>query len=87
MLDLPPRDGELRIVLAENERGVMLGDVLRTQPEVSSLIMAIGPEGGWTTDELHGFAAGGWISASLGETILRAETAAIAALAIARGFS
>lgn len=45
--------------------------------------LAVGPEGGWTAEELKMFADCGWIAASLGRTILRAETAAIAALAIA----
>ena len=44
--------------------------------------LAVGPEGGWTEDELQSFQQAGWISASLGNTILRAETAAMAATAI-----
>jgi 16S rRNA (uracil1498-N3)-methyltransferase len=48
----------------------------------ASIAMAVGPEGGWTDDELKLFDEAGWISASLGNTILRAETAAIAATAI-----
>ncbi len=78
----PPR-GSLRIVLAESEREVELTEILRSQ-DVASLALAIGPEGGWAEDELQSFASAQWIAASLGETILRAETAAIAALAIAR---
>ena len=61
----------------------MLSEVLRS-PDIQSLVLAVGPEGGWSDDELQAFAQAGWIAASLGETILRAETAAIAALAIAR---
>ena len=38
---------------------------------------------GWTVDELQSFHQAGWTSASLGRTVLRAETAAIAATAIA----
>jgi len=75
---------DLRIVLAETERTVTIADVLHANEKPQSLTLAVGPEGGWTLDELADFVQSGWISASLGETILRAETAAIAALAIAR---
>ena len=75
---------ELRIVLAETEKQTQLSDVLRDRQEATSVALAIGPEGGWTEEELQRFEKAGWISASLGATILRAETAAIAALAIAR---
>jgi 16S rRNA (uracil1498-N3)-methyltransferase len=76
-------EGEMCIVLAETERAVMLADILRANAP-QSLIMAIGPEGGWTPEELQSFAAAQFLSCSLGETILRAETAATAAVAIAR---
>jgi len=79
-----PPGVELRTVLAETERNVMLADILRTHEAPQSLTLAIGPEGGWTPDELQMFAKAQFLSCSLGETILRAETAAIAALAIAR---
>jgi 16S rRNA (uracil1498-N3)-methyltransferase len=75
--------GSLRIVLAESEREVQLRDTLSSPPREEEILLAIGPEGGWTEDELHLFQQAGWIPASLGPTILRAETAAIAATAIA----
>ena len=77
-------DSELRIVLAENEREAQLAEILRERRTSSSLALAIGPEGGWASEELQVFDQAGWVSASLGSTILRAETAAIAAAAIAR---
>ena len=80
-LDLP---SELRIVLAESEHEVQLSELLHERPGLQSMALAIGPEGGWSSDELQRFEQAGWIAASLGETILRAETAAIAALAVAR---
>lgn len=70
-----------KIVLAENEEETMLRDlVLRDSTEIS---LAVGPEGGWRDEELALFDSAGWQRASLGSTILRAETAAIAALALA----
>jgi 16S rRNA (uracil1498-N3)-methyltransferase len=46
-----------------------------------AVTIAIGPEGGWTDAEFAGAAAAGFAEASLGETILRTETAVCAALA------
>ena len=46
--------------------------------------LAIGPEGGWTDDEIAAARGSGFAEASLGENILRTETAVIAALAILR---
>jgi 16S rRNA (uracil1498-N3)-methyltransferase len=71
---------DLRIVLAESGEQTLLRDVV--QP-VAAIALAVGPEGGWTEDELRSFQESEWISASLGRTILRAETAAIAATALA----
>ena len=70
-----------RIVLAETEKASHLRDVLRPHPHDG--VLAIGPEGGWTEDELQWFRQAGWAAASLGDTILRAETAAIVAAALA----
>jgi len=74
--------GTLRIVLAETEVQITLRDVLDTLHHEADVLLAIGPEGGWTEDELQIFKLAGWKSASLGPTILRAETAAIAATAL-----
>lgn len=71
-----------KILLAENEEQTTLRDLLTTSGDLSSVALAIGPEGGWTDDELKIFHDSGWLSASLGSTILRAETAAISAMAI-----
>ena len=72
-----------RIVLAESEEQMMLKDALQSDPAAGDFTLAFGPEGGWTASELKSFQAAGWIAASLGSTILRAETAVIAATAIA----
>jgi len=82
--------GELKIVLSENEKNLSLKDAL-SQPTTSdqrpATTLAVGPEGGWTSEELAAFAQAGWTAASLGPKILRAETAAVAALAIVSAFA
>jgi len=77
-----PVGAPLRIVLSESGPHVPLRDLLGSTSG-SQLVLTVGPEGGWTEDELQHFREAGWSSASLGTTILRAETAAIAAIAIA----
>jgi 16S rRNA (uracil1498-N3)-methyltransferase len=48
--------------------------------------LAIGPEGGWTPEEMALFTSHHWQHVTLGPRILRAETAAIAAIAIASAY-
>jgi 16S rRNA (uracil1498-N3)-methyltransferase len=74
--------GALRIVLAESEEQTLLRDVVKPQTAEDGIVLAVGPEGGWTESELQSFQQSGWTSASLGSTILRAETAAMAATAV-----
>ena len=83
MKDTAALPGSVRIVLSEAEADTMLKDVLQSNRRDGEVVLAIGPEGGWTNEELKLFQEAGWISASLGSTILRAETAAIASLAVA----
>jgi 16S rRNA (uracil1498-N3)-methyltransferase len=47
-----------------------------------TLAALVGPEGGWTDRERSQLVSGGWMPVSLGAQILRAETAALAAVAI-----
>src|SRR5208282_390048 len=76
-----PAGALTRVVLAESEEDARLGDVLQSWS--SEMVLAIGPEGGWADGELAWFHEEGWIAASLGSTILRAETAAVVATALA----
>lgn len=79
--------GATRIVLAEQERTTTLRQAIEevataARGEMPTLEIAIGPEGGWAPEEEALFDANGWRAVSLGPRILRAETAAIAALAV-----
>jgi 16S rRNA (uracil1498-N3)-methyltransferase len=51
-------------------------------PHGASITAFIGPEGGWTNEELSRFAAAGFTPVQLTDTVLRVETAAIAAAAL-----
>jgi len=70
----------MKLLLAETEQENSLRAALTS--ETPSIALAIGPEGGWTPEEMGLFAAAGWKSVTLGPRILRAETAAIAGLAV-----
>ncbi len=81
-----PSRGSLRILLSETEQDQSLLRIVQESAGSGSspgdIRLAIGPEGGWTSQETSLFAAAGWQSTSLGPNILRVETATIAALAI-----
>ena len=75
-----------RIFLSECEKSSTLLARLQAHGGESELFLAVGPEGGWIESEEKLFRESGWTAASLGPTILRAETAAIAAAAMASQF-
>ena len=56
------------------------------QNPVNDVMILVGPEGGWTNGEAKDILGRGFKAVSLGETILRAETAAICSLAILNQF-
>jgi len=67
------------ILLDETEQTRSLWSALT--PDAATTL-AIGPEGGWTPAELSFFSKAKWTPTTLGTSILRAETAVIAALAL-----
>jgi 16S rRNA (uracil1498-N3)-methyltransferase len=73
-----------RIILWEQERSMTLrqalsGVTVDNSPEISLLV---GPEGGFSDEEVHLTQQAGWQPVSLGRRILRMETAAIIATAL-----
>ena len=83
-----------KVLLAETEEDNTLASALQRlrahegpDPEVNrELALAVGPEGGWAPDEIEMFTSRGWEAVTLGPRILRAETAALAGLAICSAF-
>ena len=73
---------DLRLLLWEGEREQSLKGLLSTCDRPASLIVAIGPEGGFDPAEVELFTRQGFLPVSLGSRILRTETASIAILAI-----
>ncbi len=79
-------DEPVKILLAETEEENTLRTTLEAAPANASVVLAIGPEGGWAAEEMQMFRDNGWKHVTLGPRILRAETAAIAALAVTSAF-
>jgi 16S rRNA (uracil1498-N3)-methyltransferase len=62
--------------------GIPLNEALDRLSERALIVALIGPEAGWSNNEAASLEALGSVSVSLGPRILRAETAAIVALAL-----
>jgi len=77
-----------KILLSERLDAPSFREALQSSSGVTSggnattVALAIGPEGGWTDAEIASARAAGFIEASLGENILRTETAVLASMAI-----
>jgi 16S rRNA (uracil1498-N3)-methyltransferase len=85
-LDLPASFVEVlsisassKIIFAERN-----GGPLKAALSGSPVLYLIGPEGGWTDEELAQAGKNGFVPVSLGEGILKAETAAIVGGALVR---
>jgi 16S rRNA (uracil1498-N3)-methyltransferase len=72
---------ETKVMLSERADAEPLRNVLRGVTS-NSVALAIGPEGGWTDAEFGAARATGFLEASLGDLILRTETAVISGLAV-----
>lgn len=74
----------VRVMLSERPDAPHIREVLAraASSKLSPAVVAIGPEGGWTDDEIASSRAAGFLEASLGPLILRTETAVVSALSI-----
>jgi len=85
------KEAERKFLLCEN-RGEYLRDILlknvksQRKKSPSSVLILVGPEGGWTKEEEEYILSHGFEAISLGKNILRAETAALCSLALISHF-
>jgi 16S rRNA (uracil1498-N3)-methyltransferase len=84
-------EGGLRLIPWEEETAVSLRDILREKGltpindvnlPAKMITLAIGPEGGFSVEEIELARSAGFVSVSLGKRVLRVETASLATLAI-----
>ncbi|MEK6529129.1 MAG: RsmE family RNA methyltransferase, partial [Nitrospirota bacterium] len=71
-----------RIIFSEEEKKQNLKKILNDFKGTAKITLLIGPEGGFSKDEVTSAIQKGFISVSLGPRILRTETAPITALSI-----
>jgi 16S rRNA (uracil1498-N3)-methyltransferase len=71
----------LRLILWERD-GIKLKEVLERSGEKTKIFFVIGPEGGFSLDEVDEATRAGFVAVTLGKRILRAETASLCLLSI-----
>lgn len=79
LLKLVP-DVSLALICYEQEEARTFKTLLKQNTSLQSVLLIVGPEGGFTADEVSEATAAGCHAISLGRRILRTETAAMAAL-------
>lgn len=72
---------ELKIACVERNATATLKQILNSSEKKQNIAIFIGPEGGWSEDEMELFDKYNIQKASIGNMILRAETASISAIA------
>jgi 16S rRNA (uracil1498-N3)-methyltransferase len=72
-----------RLYLEEQPGAPLFRKFVLDPKQGESIAIFVGPEGGWTGREREQFATSGWQAVSLGPQVLRAETAAVVAIALA----
>lgn len=69
------------IMLHAHDQAASLQDWMRDQPQTHTVLILIGPEGGWTEEEVAAATRAGFALLRLTPTVLRTETCAVAACA------
>ncbi len=75
-------DADIKLLLTVNETTKNIKKVLKEHQKYDTLIIVVGPEGGFTLEEENLLINNGFISTSLGSRVLRTETAGIVAISM-----
>lgn len=75
--DISKIQGDLKLLLSVNECQVTLKSILQKHKNYGTIIIVVGPEGGFTKEEEEIFAGNGYIRTSIGKRVLRSETASV----------
>lgn len=83
---LERNDYTLKLVSWEKEASKYIRDIYKEQQKADNVIVLIGPEGGFTEEEIQKSVEKGFKPFSLGPRILRCETAAIVSVALVQHY-
>ena len=75
-------NGDLKILLSVNEKSNTLKNVLQNNTSYDTIIIVVGPEGGFTEDEEKKLVDAGFIRTSVGKRVLRTESASLVTLSM-----
>jgi 16S rRNA (uracil1498-N3)-methyltransferase len=74
--------GELKILPHQEESGRTMGDLPLEMPHPGPILILIGPEGGFSEEEVGQARGEGFVTVSLGPRVLRSETAALVLISL-----
>ena len=80
--ELGKLESDLKILLSVNEKNKNIKKVLKNFKKYDRIMVVVGPEGGFTSEEEKILIENGFISTSLGQKVLRTETASLVAISM-----
>ena len=80
--ELGKLESDLKILLSVNEKNKNIKKVLKNFKKYDRIMVVVGPEGGFTSEEEKILIENGFISTSLGKKVLRTETASLVAISM-----
>ena len=84
---LKERKAKKKLLLSENQGKAFRDILIQYQENIpSSVLILVGPEGGWSDEEEQDILSHGYEAVTLGKQILRAETAALSSVALISHF-